>query len=317
MADILFVKTSSLGDVIHHMPALTEARAHRPGDRLCWVVEEAFAPLVRLHPAVDEVIPVAARRWGRGLLDPSMWSQMAAFRRGLRSRRFDAVIDTQGLVKSALMARCAPGVRHGYDRASIRESWASLLYDERHCVSRDRHAIERNRALTGLALGYEPAGAPDFGLDRARIARSGSTPYAVLLHATAQAQKEWPEDDWRALAADLVHRIDIVLPWGSAAERVRAKRIASGIARASVPDREPLDAVARMIAGASFVVGVDTGLLHLAAALQVPLVGIFGGSDPHLTGPVGNGAMAVLGDRGKFPSFIEVCAAIERIGARG
>jgi heptosyltransferase-1 len=316
MADILFVKTSSLGDVIHHMPALTEARAHRPGDRFAWVVEELFAPLVCLHPAVDDVIPVAARRWGKRWFDPSTWSEMGEFRRALRARRFDAVIDTQGLVKSALIARTARGVRHGYDAASIKESWASRLYDEGHRVARGLHAIDRNRMLTGLAQGYSPEGPPDFGLDRARIATSAAAPYAVLLHATAQAQKEWPEADWRALAAELARDIDVVLPWGSGAERARAQRIASGLSRASVPEREPLDAVARLIAGASYVVGVDTGLLHLAAALQVPLVGIFCGSDPHLTRPVGSGPIEVLGARGQRPSLAEVRASLDGITAR-
>jgi heptosyltransferase-1 len=313
MADILFVKTSSLGDVIHHMPAMMEARVHRPGHRFSWVVEEAFAPLVRLHPAADDVIPVSARRWSRRWFEPSTWSEMAAFRRGLRGRRFDVVIDTQGLVKSALMARCARGVRHGYDAASIKEPWASRLYDERHPVSRDLHAIERNRALTGAALGYRPDGPPDYGLDRTRLAAPGGAPYAVLLHATAQMQKEWPEDRWRALAADLARNIDVVLPWGSDAERVRAERIASSLARVSVADRQPLDAVARLIAGAAFVVGVDTGLLHLAAALQVPLVGVFCGSDPRLTAPVGSAPIAVIGSRGASPSLAEVSAGIEAI----
>ncbi len=313
MSDILFIKTSSLGDVLHHMPALAEARARRPGDRFSWVVEEAYAPLVRLHPAVDAVIPVAARRWGRGLLRPSAWREMAAFRRLLRAEAYDAVIDTQGLLKSALVARSARGVRHGYDAQSIKEPPASRLYDRRHGVSRQLHAVERNRRLTGLALGYEPAGPADFGLDRARLAGAASAPYAVLLHATAQARKEWPEDNWRALARDLTRDMDVALPWGSDAERVRAGRIAAGVPRAAVPERQPLDAVARLIAGASLVVGVDTGLLHLGAALGVPLVAIFGGSDPGLTGPVGAGPITVLGTQGASPSLAEVRAAVESL----
>src|SRR5690606_37842305 len=115
MPDVLFVKTSSLGDVIHHMPAVSEARARLPQARLSWVVEEAFAPLVRLHPAVDIVIPVAGRRWRHALYRPSTWREMAAFRRALRARPFDEIIDTQGLIKSALIARYALGRRRGYD----------------------------------------------------------------------------------------------------------------------------------------------------------------------------------------------------------
>src|SRR5262245_25421344 len=124
MSDILFVKTSSLGDVIHHMPALTEARRRLPGARLSWVVEEDFAPLVRHHPAVDEVIPVASRRWRRALVAPATWREARAFAQALRSRRYDEIVDTQGLLRSAVITRIAQGRRHGYDVRSIRERLA-------------------------------------------------------------------------------------------------------------------------------------------------------------------------------------------------
>ena len=314
MTDILFIKTSSLGDVIHHMPALTEARARRPDARFAWVVEEAFAPLVRLHPAVDEVIPVAARRWRRALHLPSTWRAMAAFRRALRARKFDEIIDTQGLLfKSALIARYAQGRRRGYDRHSIKEPAASWLYDIKHKVEWNQHAIARNRALTGEALGYVPEGPPDFGLDRARLADATAAPYGVLLHATARADKEWPEANWRMLVAALgIKNFDLVVPFGTEAERERAERIASASPRARVPERAPLDQVARLIAGASFVVGVDTGLLHLAAALGVPLVAIFSASEPGLTGPMGAGPITVLGAKGAPPSVAEVVDAVGR-----
>src|SRR5436190_748385 len=133
MSDILFIKTSSLGDVIHHMPALTEARRRLPDARFAWVVEEAFAPLVRLHPAVSEVIPVALRRWRQAALAPATWGEAVRFTRALRARRYDAIVDTQGLaLKSAAIARLARGPRHGYDQDSIRERAATWLYDVRH-----------------------------------------------------------------------------------------------------------------------------------------------------------------------------------------
>ncbi len=317
MSDILFIKTSSLGDAIHHMPALTEAAARRPDARFAWVVEEAIAPLVRLHPAIGEVIPVAMRRWrGRRLLEPSTWRDAAQFGCGLRSRRYDLVIDTQGLIKSALIARTALGVRHGYDSRSIKESQAAWFYDVRHSVGRDRHAIARNRALTGLALGYVPEGAPDYGLDRARLAGVAAGPaYGVLLHATAGAGKQWPVEHWRAVAAQLSEKFPLVLPWGNTAEHDQAKRIAQGIAQARVPDLKPLDDVARLIAGASFVIGVDTGLMHLAAALGVPLVAIFSGSDPRLTGPMGPAAIRVLGAKGAAPDVEQVMRAVREVMA--
>ena len=174
----------------------------------------------------------------------------------------------------------------------------------------------RNRALTGLALGYLPRGAPDYGLDRARIAEPAASPYAVLLHATARPEKQWPVERWRSLTAEVAETIDVVLPWGTETERDSAMRIASVAPRARVPDRRPLDGVARLIAGASFVVGVDTGLLHLAAALGVPLVAIFAGSDRALTGPIGCGPVAVVGQHGSPPSLAQVTEAVRTIAPR-
>jgi len=314
MSDILFIKTSSLGDVIHHMPALTEARRHRPGGRFFWVVEEAFAPLVQLHPAVSQVIPVATRRWRRKALDPSTWREMASFRRAMRERSYDDVIDSQGLVRSALMARMALGRRHGYDADSIRERAASWLYDAQHAVARDLHAIARNRMLTGLALGYAPAGPIDFGLIRDDVAATTGESYGILFHATARPEKEWPEASWVALGRILAARgTSLVLPWGTQAERARSGRIATALANAEVAERQPLDRMARLVAGASFVIGTDTGLLHLAAAFGVPLVAIFVGSEPSLTGPMGEGPIAVVGGKRKLPTVEDVVAAFERL----
>ncbi|MGE0563833.1 MAG: lipopolysaccharide heptosyltransferase I [Pseudolabrys sp.] len=314
MADILFIKTSSLGDVIHNMPALTDARRARPGDRFTWLVEEDCVPLVRLHPAVDEVIPVASRRWRRdGLMSFGVLREALAFRRELQARRFDLTIDTQGLFRTGLMAWFARGTRHGYDRSSIREPLASSFYDVRHSVSRELHAIERNRRLAALALGYAPDGPADFGLNRSAL-RGNDAPYAVLLHATARADKEWPVENWIALRDALARRnVDLLLPWGRDDERARATLIAQGLPRARVVDRLPLDGVARLIAGASFVIGVDTGIMHLAAALGVPLVAIFAGSQPALTGPVGQGPIETVGTKGAPPSVDEVAQALARI----
>lgn len=317
MPDILFIKTSSLGDVIHHMPALTEARAARPDARFAWLVEEAFAPLARLHPGVDTVIPVAWRRWRKSLQAPTTWAEIRRNASGIRAVSYDLVIDTQGLLRTGILTRIARGQRHGYDKNSIKEPLASSFYDVRHTVSRALHAVERNRILSGLALGYEPKGAPDFGLGRARF-RNEDGRYAVLLHATAQARKEWPVENWIALGREIQRQgIGIVLPWGTEAERVRSERIAASLPGARVPDRAPLDQVAQLIGGAHYVVGVDTGLLHLAAALDVPLVAIFAGSKPELTAPVGNGPLTVLGADGAAPDVDEVIEALQRIGRTG
>jgi heptosyltransferase-1 len=343
MAEILFIKTSSLGDVVHHMPAVTDARRHLPDARLAWVVEEDYAPLARLHPAVDDVIPVATRRWRRKPFAAATWREIGRFRDALRARSFTAAIDTQGLLRTGLIAGAVRGIRHGYDRVSIREPLACLFYDARHGVDRHAHAILRNRALCGLALGYDANQPLDYGFDRKAIAgkviadqKAGNPagrPYGLLIHGTAQARKLWPEPHWVAVARGVRDRgFDVVLPWGSAAERARSEAIAAaglgagqgpadGPARQgpdgySVPDRQPLDAVAAMIAGAAFVIGVDTGLVHIAAALGVPLVAIFVDTEPGLTGPMGAGPLAVAGGKGASPGPDDVLQALDRVMGR-
>ncbi len=313
MANILFIKTSSLGDVVHHMPAVTDARKAHPDATFSWLVEEAFAPLVRLHPAIDTVIPVASRRWRKSLYAPATIAEIRASFRNIRAQRYDEIVDTQGLLRTAILTRAARGMRHGYDASSVREPLASLFYDVRHRVERDMHAVERNRILSGLALGYAPDEAPDFGLDRARIGKDSTSRYGLLLHATARREKQWPNADWIAFAKLFAQRFELLLPWGTEAERARSEYIAAAVPGARVPDRAPLDQIAKLIAGAQFVVGVDTGLLHLAAALGVPVVAIFAGSKPALTGPMGRGRLSILGDDGKPPSVDAVVEAVESI----
>lgn len=323
MVEILFIKTSSLGDVVHHMPAITDARRHLPDARLAWVVEEDYAPLARLHPAVDDVIPVATRRWRKNPFAPATWREIGRFRDTLRARSFAAAIDSQGLLRSGLIAAVARGIRHGYDRLSIREPLACPFYDVRHRVSRNAHAIPRNRALCGLALGYEARQPLDYGLNRTAIAGAAAArPYALLIHGTAQARKLWAEPHWVAVAKSIRDRgFDVVLPWGSAAERARSEAIAAaaGLGPAGqdpascLPDRRPLDAVAALIAGAAFAIGVDTGLVHIAAALGVPLVSIFVDTEPGLTGPMGGGPIAVAGGKGASPSPADVLQALDSV----
>ena len=312
MHGILFIKTSSLGDVVHHMPAVTDARRQWPDARLTWVVEEAFAPLAQLHPAIDEVIAVSTRRWRSRLLRPATWNEISAFKTRLRSVNAKKVIDTQGLIRSALIAKAANGERHGYDASSIREPLASRFYDVTHTVARDQHAVARNRLLTGLSLGYSPDATIDYGL--VKPATDGGVPYAVLLHGTSRAAKEWREVDWIGTGKWLRGQgLDVVLPWGSEAERLRCVRLAAAIPGSRILERQSLDVTAKVIANAALVIGLDTGLLHLAAAYSVPLIAVFLATDPGLTGPVGNGAITVVGGKGAYPSFERVIEAAQKL----
>src|SRR5262245_16707827 len=164
MKTILFVKTSSLGDVVHNCPAVSDVARAFPDARIDWVVEEPFAGVAAMHRSVRRVIPVAVRRWRKSLWRPSIWSEIGVWRRDLRAERYDAVVDTQSLLKSALIAKSALGMRHGLDRASARELLAPMFYDVRHAVARGQHAVERNRQLAAAALGYKLEKSVDYGL---------------------------------------------------------------------------------------------------------------------------------------------------------
>jgi heptosyltransferase-1 len=312
MTDILIIKTSSLGDVVHQMPAIVDAARACPELRMTWLVEEAFAPLVRLHPSVADVIAVATRRWRSQLATGATWREIARFRARLRERTFDKVIDTQGLIRSAIMARVVCGERHGYDGRSIREPLAARLYDVRHAVGRDLHAVTRNRILTGLSLGYRPSDDVDYGLTRPL--QSDGQRYAVLLHGTSKHSKEWRAEDWIETGCWLqANGFQTVLPWGTEAERLLSERLSREIAGSCVLPRQSLDLTAQVIGNATLVIGVDTGLMHLAAAYRVPLVGIYVSTDPGLTGPVGSGRMAVLGGRNGPPAARQAIEAAERL----
>ncbi len=308
MARILFVKTSSLGDVVHHCPAVSDAARALPAALIDWVVEEPFAGVAALHPAVRRVIPVAVRRWRSAPWRPAVWSEIGAFRHALRDERYDAVIDTQSLVKSALVARIASGRRHGMDRASAREALAARFYDVTHAVPRGLHAVERNRRLAAEALGYRLNGAVDYGLRAGGGAALVSGAYAVLLTMTSRADKLWPEARWEELGRAIA--MPVVLPWGNEAERSRAERIARGIGQAIVPRRMSLAELAEAFLHAKAVVGLDTGLTHLAAALGVRTVGIYCGSDPALTGLYGAARARNVGAAGRAPEVSEVMKSL-------
>jgi len=291
---VLLVKMSSLGDVVHTLPALSDAAlALGAGATFDWVVEEAFAAIPARHPAVAEVLPIAWRRW-RGSLAASR-PELASFVRRLRRDRYDLVLDAQGLLKSAAVTALArTPLTVGFSRASAREGAAALCYRRTVAVPRDRHAVDRQRHLFAGALGYPlPDGPPRFGLGLdprgggARVADPSARPRCLLLHGATWPSKLWPVPFWCGLAGRAAAAgFDVVVPWGSDGELVRAREI---VARAPgrLLERLPLDALADEIAAAALVVGVDSGLAHLAAALDVPTVVIYGSTGSALTGARG------------------------------
>jgi heptosyltransferase-1 len=334
---ILLVKTSSLGDVVHNLPVVSDIVRVFPEVELDWLVERSFAAIPRLHPGVQRVHTCQLRRWRRGLFRRQTWDEIRALRQSLGDAPYDAVIDSQGLLKSALVGRLAQGVHHGLDWRSSREP-LRWLYDQVHAVLWGRHAVVRNRELAAKSLGYALPPTLDYGIrapafppapedddspvdaERPWLGageRHGwvpAGPFAVLLHATSADTKLWPEHQWKKLIAQLIGEgLGVVLPWGSPAEEERAKSIAAGMRAAVVPPRLGLRTLAGLLGRAEFCVGVDTGLTHFAAALGRPTVGIYVATNPEATGVLAPENGVNVGAIGSPPSLVDVLNALKRV----
>jgi heptosyltransferase-1 len=328
MPRILLVKTSSLGDVIHNLPVVNDILQHAQQAHhdwhIDWIVEESFADIPRLHTGVSSVITLAFRRWKKQIFSQKTWQEIAAIKQLIQQNQYDAIIDTQGLLKSALAMRYARGTKHGYDKQSIREPLASCFYDKTYRISYQQHAVTRNRALCALSLGYEiPTDAPDYGLPTERMAIDLNTKasqsddlnssYLIALHGTSRDSKLWPIAHWVELGKQLAQQnLNMVLPWASDAERARAIIISKQLSNAIVLPKLGITALAGVIANAKAAVGVDTGLSHLAAALNIPTIAIYTDTNPALTGVMaGKFAPAInLGGIAQIPSVNDVLSAL-------
>ncbi len=309
---ILVVRPSSLGDIVHALSIVADIRANRPELAIDWVAERGFVGLLEMHPGIRRIVPLAMRQWRRRACGAATWREVAAFRRALQRDEYAAVLDLQEQVKGAVIARMARGVRHGPDRASIREPIATLLHDVHHAIDRDQHFVVRCRELAAASLGYRVEGPPRFGLV-APAAVPGSVPgrpFVVFFHGTSRADKLWPDVDWRRLVEAFgAAGFPVVLPWGSDDERARSERYAAGIDGAIVPPppRLSLPSLAALLAKAELAVGVDTGLVHLAAALGTPTVSLFVATDPRRCGVgIAGPSARDLGGIGLVPTFDEV-----------
>jgi heptosyltransferase-1 len=331
---LLIVKTSSMGDVVHAAPVVADVLRAQPATQIDWLVEPRFAAIPRLHPGVRQVFELPWRKWRSQLFRAATWQSMKALRQQLQAQRYDLVLDLQGLLKSALWARQAGATVAGYDRASIREPLAALLYDQTAAVPRNLQAVQRNRSLAAAHLGYSLPGAavgagasvpgvsgeegpgaapgsnPDFGL---RAPAPGWVPksrYAVLIPNASRAEKLWPERHWVAVGRRLLEQgwMPLVL-WGSEAEQTLAERIAADC-EGDVPPFLKVGEMAAVLAGAQQVVGLDTGFTHLAAALGRPTLGVYCDHEPGLAGITGPGSVASIGGKGQVPSREAVLALL-------
>ncbi len=282
---ILIVKTSSLGDLIHTFPALTDAAAVWPEVQFDWLVDASFGEVPGWHPGVNQVIQIDLRRWRRqGIL--TAWRQWRDFSPRLRQTHYDLIIDAQGLLKSAVLAARAKGLAVGYDRKSLREPIARLFYRQGYDVPRAWHAIQRTRHLFAQALDYAmDEREMDYGL---RFKRDGVGEQVLLLHGSTWPSKLWPEIYWAELA-DLIHQSGFrpCLTWYAPEERLRAERILRLAGTGTLLPRLSLTQMAQCLAQSAGVAGVDSGLAHLAAAISVPAITLYGPTSTKLTGAMG------------------------------
>ncbi len=313
---ILIVKTSSMGDVVHALPAVTDMHRALPNLTVDWVVERPFAALPGLHQGVRRVLPMAWRKWRHQLGQRKTWDDIKAFRTELQREPYDLVIDMQGLLKSVMWGLQAHGPMGGFDRKSLREPLAALFYRHTAAVARSQQAVVRCRQLAAQLLGYplDPQSKPDFGLRDSPLPTSPwlpNRPYAALIPCASRPEKFWPEADWIAVGHALQARgWQPVVLWGSPQEEAMAKRIAAGCDGA-VPPFLKVGEMATVLAGSRHIIGLDTGFTHLGAAYGIDTLGIYCDHEPGLAGVTGPGQVSSLGGKGQRPSFEAVMHALQ------
>lgn len=280
-----------MGDLIHTLPAVTDAIKALPEIQFDWVAEKGFAEIPQWHPAVAQCIPIEIRRWRKNIFNLGTYKEIVAFVKKIKSYEYDYVIDAQGLIKSAFVSRLANGKHCGMDAKSCKEPLAARFYQNKISISKQLHAIERVRALFALVLQYEyQTSGLDYGLLASNFTNKNyPEPYIVFLHGSSGENKLWPVEKWRALTDIAIANGNAVyLPWGNEIERQRAEMIAAGKQLCYVLPKMNLTEIAGLLANATGVVGVDTGLAHLTAALSIPAVTLYIDTFPKLTGACGN-----------------------------
>lgn len=310
---VLLIKMSSMGDIIHTLPALTDAMRAIPDLKIDWVVEPAFSDIPAWHPAVNTLIPIALRQWRKNIFSSIQSGDIPQFYKTLRQKKYDAIIDAQGLLKSAAVAKLAHGETYGFDKNSIREKIAAYFYDHTHSIDKNQHAITRTRKLFAETLKYDFQDTrPDFNIDTNKLPPLNLTlpeKYGVFIHGTTWATKHYPEISWEKLLAKAdAAKLPIYLPWGNIAEKNRAEKMAKSFSHALVLPSLVIGQMATVFKNAAAVVTVDTGLGHLSAALTTPTIALYGPTDPKKVNIVGDHAIALSATFPCAPCGKKICA---------
>jgi lipopolysaccharide heptosyltransferase I len=310
--NILIIKPSAIGDLVHALPVLPLLARRWPEARISWLVNSDFADLLEGHPLLAEVIRFERRRFGQGWRNPLSLLGLWRFTRGLRRRRFDLVIDLQGLLRSGWLAwRSGAPARIGF--AEAREL-APMFYTHRVAAdARAEHAVDRYlKVAAALGCNTEPVEFP-FAItaeDRAAIGRllDGSLPagrrIAVLLPGANWPTKRWPAERFAAIAELLRRRMDLepVIAGGAKDAALAAK-----IPGLNLVGRTSLRQLVALLERADLVVANDSGPMHIAAALGRPLVAAYGPTNPASTGPYGRDDSVVRVDIACSPCYSRAC----------
>lgn len=286
---VLLVKMSSMGDIFHTFPAITDLKEQHPDVVIDWVVEEGFAEIAAWHPAIRRVIPIGLRRWFKAR-DRISWREFHAWRAALREEHYDVVIDAQGLAKSTFIARCAQADQvHGYDRHSARERLSAWFYHHSYGVNKEQHAVERTRQLFAQVFHYPLGPRLNFGINQ-NFAHVVENPRKLIfIIGTSWVTKLWATSHWQQLATTAIasgYQVEII--WGSESERQTAEQIIAACPQATRPQgRLSITTIAEMLVEAAGVVGLDTGFSHLAGALETPTIALYGATSPAKVGLIG------------------------------
>lgn len=281
---------SSMGDIFHTFPAISDLKKYVPNAEIDWVVEDSFKEIVAWHPHVHKVIPVHLRRWVKQR-DKQSWQEFKAWRNELRCETYDIIIDAQGLLKSAIIAKCAKGKGiDGYDKHSAREPITQLFYKRHHAVDKNQHAVERTRQLVGNALGYAPEPKLNFGINQNFVHIKKDPRKLIFIIGTSWVTKLWATEEWQDLTRIAISAgFTVEIIWGSNEEQAIADCIISACPQATRPtQRLSITTIAEKLVEAAGVVGLDTGFSHLAGALETPTIAIYGATSPLKVGLIGD-----------------------------